>query len=755
MIECILVLSFPHYFKGEKMLNKIIGNDSVWLKWVFCGRRLIRIFTIILIINFNAGLATGKPILPKNYSGDVNSHAQKHLNIVAGKRQEVQKVKANDDGKEKVVTPGWLGVMIQKITSDLAETFGLASVVGALVGDVVSNGPAEKAGIKRGDVIVRLGNKEIKEMKILPQVISGNPPGTKVEVEVIRNGENKVFIVTLGVLPSKKDQKVAMVDLFGMEVRTITPEIAKKFKLEKTDGVLVSKVTPKSVAAKSGIREKDVIIEVNRKPVHSLVEYKRYTINLPTENPLLFLVRRGEFTVFIGLEASLIQECDRLAASPYDQESKGEGVKFKNLNAEKAIAACKKAVELNPDSSRFIYQYGRALDKGKHYAKAAEWYRKAAEQGYAAAQHSLGVMYYTGRGVAQDYKEAGRLYRKAAEQGFAVAQYNLGVMYENGQGVAQDSKEAVKYYRKAAEQGITAAQYNLGVMYKHGQGVAQDYKEAVKFYRKAAEQGDVDAQHSLGVMYQHGQGVAQDYKEAGRLYRKAVEQGYAAAQNNLGVMYQHGQGVAQDYKEAVKLYRKAAEQGATDAQYNLGVMYDNGRGVSKNFAKAVEWYRKAAEQGDAAAQDQLGFSYRDGKGVPKNYAKASEWYRKAAEQGLAGAQVNLGVMYQNGQGVAQDSKEAVKWYRKATEHGDAVAQNNLGVMYDNGWGVPKDYQEAVYWYKKSAKQGYQLAKKNLRLLESERTRGEAARARRFEPYYSPSPKKSPLEICQDFGGCGF
>ena len=124
----------------------------------------------------------------------------------------------------------------------------------------------------------------------------------------------------------------------------------------------------------------------------------------------------------------------------------------------------------------------------KDYAEAAKWYRKAAEQGFAMAQHSLGSMYEIGQGFSQDYAEAVKWYRKAAEQGHAEAQFGLGYMYYHGQGVPQDYAEAVLWYRKAAEQGYDNAQNDLGRMYRHGQGVPQDYTEAVKWYRKAAEQ---------------------------------------------------------------------------------------------------------------------------------------------------------------------------------------------------------------------------------------------------------------------------
>ena len=110
-----------------------------------------------------------------------------------------------------------------------------------------------------------------------------------------------------------------------------------------------------------------------------------------------------------------------------------------------------------------------------------------------------------------DYATALREWEPLAEQGLAAAQSNLGVMYKNGQGVPQDNKTAVKWYRLAAEQGGSFAQLNLGVMYANGQGVPQDYKTAVKWYRLAAEQGDADAQFGLGFMYALGRGVLKGY----------------------------------------------------------------------------------------------------------------------------------------------------------------------------------------------------------------------------------------------------
>jgi TPR repeat protein len=117
--------------------------------------------------------------------------------------------------------------------------------------------------------------------------------------------------------------------------------------------------------------------------------------------------------------------------------------------------------------------------------------------------------------------------RKAAEQGDAHAQSSLGFRYNHGLGVKQDYVEAASWYRKAAEQGDADAQTNLGFMYGAGQGVTQDYAEAARWYRKAAEQGDLDAQLKLGIMYGVGQRVYQEYVEEAVWYIKAAYPGSA------------------------------------------------------------------------------------------------------------------------------------------------------------------------------------------------------------------------------------
>jgi uncharacterized protein len=114
------------------------------------------------------------------------------------------------------------------------------------------------------------------------------------------------------------------------------------------------------------------------------------------------------------------------------------------------------------------------------YATAPQ--RPLADQGYPAAQNSLGARYRDGQGVAQDFVEALKWFRRAADQGYAEAQFNLALMYDTGKGITKDYAQAVKWFRLAADQGLPDAQNDLGVRYDNGQGVARDYVQAYKWF---------------------------------------------------------------------------------------------------------------------------------------------------------------------------------------------------------------------------------------------------------------------------------
>ncbi len=161
------------------------------------------------------------------------------------------------------------------------------------------------------------------------------------------------------------------------------------------------------------------------------------------------------------------------------------------------------------------------------------WFRKAADYGFARAQHNVGFLFQSNPWAEQDFVVAALWYHEAAEQGHSDSQRSLGWMYRYAQGVDQDDEEAIFWFRAAAEQGHSAAQYDLGSMYLEGYCVEQDDEMAIFWFREAAIQGHSDAQCNLGWIYRYGWGLGQDEKQAVFWYRKAAEQGNEEAQEYL------------------------------------------------------------------------------------------------------------------------------------------------------------------------------------------------------------------------------
>jgi hypothetical protein len=195
--------------------------------------------------------------------------------------------------------------------------------------------------------------------------------------------------------------------------------------------------------------------------------------------------------------SSAAHECDRLAARPDDplKPAQVAGVDVKRIDVPNALPACREAVRNYPAKARFAYQLGRVYEAGENIRDASDWYRRAADAGYAPAQATLGSMYENGgRVFARNEAEAMRLYRLAAAQGYARGQNRLGFMYEK----RGDDREAVRLYRLAAQQGFARAQVNLGRMYEEGRGgLVRDTAEAMRLYQLAAAQGSEFARRAI------------------------------------------------------------------------------------------------------------------------------------------------------------------------------------------------------------------------------------------------------------------
>jgi serine protease Do len=203
------------------------------------------------------------------------------------------------------VTRGWLGVMIQKVTPDIAESLGLDEAKGALVADVVKEGPADGAGLKQGDVIVEFDGKPVVDSAELPLLVARTGVGKSVRLKVIRDKEAHEYSVKIGELKDEDIQATggSTSEDLGLAVQTLTPELAENLNLDKAlKGVVVTQVEPGGPAAEAGLRRGDVILEVNRKPVKNAAAYQKAVREIGKGKSLLFLVRRGDNTIFLALK---------------------------------------------------------------------------------------------------------------------------------------------------------------------------------------------------------------------------------------------------------------------------------------------------------------------------------------------------------------------------------------------------------------------------------------------------------------------
>jgi len=200
------------------------------------------------------------------------------------------------------VTRGWLGVGIQKITPELAKSFGLKDEKGALVSQVVKGGPADKAGIETGDVIVEFDGKKVSDMNDLPRVVASTPVGKTVAVKVLRGGNWVDREVKIAEMEQKEEvANVSTRKPLGMTVQNITPQIAKGLGLKSEAGVVVASVVPGSPAAEADIRSGDVIQQVNKKPVKDVEDFKTKIENSKDQESILLLIQRGDSTLFAAL----------------------------------------------------------------------------------------------------------------------------------------------------------------------------------------------------------------------------------------------------------------------------------------------------------------------------------------------------------------------------------------------------------------------------------------------------------------------
>ncbi|MHC1730270.1 MAG: DegQ family serine endoprotease [Syntrophobacteraceae bacterium] len=206
------------------------------------------------------------------------------------------------------VTRGWLGVMIQDITPELAESFGITETKGVIVADVVTESPADKSGIKRGDIVKSLNGKPIDNANMLSRSVAALGPESSATLQVIRDGKSKDIKVSIGTMPEETpDQKRGAPkteSAFGITVQNITPELAQKFTLDENEtGVVITELKPGSAAAEARLRPGDVIKEANRQKIQNARDWKQVTQKMKKGETLLLLVKRGSNTFYVAIKA--------------------------------------------------------------------------------------------------------------------------------------------------------------------------------------------------------------------------------------------------------------------------------------------------------------------------------------------------------------------------------------------------------------------------------------------------------------------
>jgi serine protease Do len=212
------------------------------------------------------------------------------------------------------VVRGFLGVQPQPITQDMVDSLGLKSTQGALLADVVKGGPADKAGVKPGDVVVSLNGKPVTDANQLTRDVGAIPPGQTVKLEIVRDGKQRQVEVKLGERPDEKettaraggqggDADKSSGDVLGVRVQDLTPELAQRARVEPgTKGVVVTDVAPDSPASQAGLDPGDVILEVNRQPVASVADYRKVVSKLKKGDTVLLRVRSGQAVQYVPVK---------------------------------------------------------------------------------------------------------------------------------------------------------------------------------------------------------------------------------------------------------------------------------------------------------------------------------------------------------------------------------------------------------------------------------------------------------------------
>jgi serine protease Do len=205
------------------------------------------------------------------------------------------------------VERGWLGAGIQDLSEELAASFNFDSTDGVLVGDVVPNSPADRAGLRAGDIITEFNGKPVRKAAQLRNAVAGTAPETETRLEIFREGRSMRLTVTIGLLEGQfvagKGTQSAL-DL-GMTVQTLTPEMARQAGFDGDEtGVIVTQVEPGGLAAREGVQPGELIVAVGTKRVENLADFRQAMKDEDVNRGIRMQVKREGFLRFVFLKGS-------------------------------------------------------------------------------------------------------------------------------------------------------------------------------------------------------------------------------------------------------------------------------------------------------------------------------------------------------------------------------------------------------------------------------------------------------------------
>jgi TPR repeat protein len=293
----------------------------------------------------------------------------------------------------------------------------------------------------------------------------------------------------------------------------------------------------------------------------------------------------------IGIDLELT-DCDRLAGDRLDAQGVAKGLLSSQIDTAAALPACETALKALPNSGRFNYEIGRVYAALGRDVDAVAEFKKAASLGYVRAEWALG--YHDVYVPPVDQARGKEILERAAAAGDAYAIHTLGQIYYEGRGVPKDLEKAKSLFDTAARMGHSFSMNSLGRMYQRGETVPVDPNLARRYWEESAARGDIYGIDNLGFVYLEGIGAQKDTAKALSYFKQASDLGHPEAPNNIGRLYVLGEGGPVNYPEARKWYMIGADRGDAWAAYNLGELYRLGKGGPVDPVQAGYFYARAA-----------------------------------------------------------------------------------------------------------------------------------------------------------------